>query len=67
MRMTDGSRTVEVSWDTSDNYGILAEIVEDYNLSSAEILDLFANEFGLQLFSEEHFESMLEELGFEKR
>ena len=67
MRMTDGSMTVDVTWDTEENYRILADLIEERNLSPLEVLDLFANEFGLQLFSEEHTESMLEELGFEKR
>ena len=67
MSMTDGSMTVNVTWDTEENYEILADLIEERNLSPFEVLDLFANEFGLQLFSEEHTASMLEELGFEKR
>jgi hypothetical protein len=66
MRMTDGSLLVIVGGYTSDNYEILSDIVEERNLSPFEVLDLFANEFGLQLFSEEHTASMLEELGFEE-
>lgn len=67
MSMTDGYFTVDVTWDTEKNYEILADLIEERNLSPFEVLDLFANEFGLQLFSEEHTKSMLEELCFEER
>ncbi len=67
MCMTDGSMTVNVTWDTEENYEILADLIEERNLSPFEVLDLFTTEFGLQLLSEEHTASMLEELGFEKR
>jgi hypothetical protein len=66
MRMTDGSMTVNVTWDTEENYGVLADLVEERHLSPFEVLDLFINEFGLQLLSEERTASMLEELGFEE-
>ena len=67
MCMTDGSMTVNVNWDTEENYEILADLIEERNLSPFEVLDLFTTEFGLQLLSEEHTKSMLEELGFEER
>lgn len=66
MKMTDGCSTVEISWDTEENYAVLANIVEEHSLFPLEVLNLFTTEFGLQLLSEEHTESMLEELGFER-
>lgn len=66
MTMTDGRITVEVNCDTGHNYDIFADVLDHTDLSAYEILNLFADEFGLQIFSKEHTASMLEELGFEE-
>ena len=67
MLMTDGCTTLVVDCDTADNAEMLEVMIDELNLSPAEVFQLFTNEFGLQLFSEEHTVSMLEELGFEEK
>jgi hypothetical protein len=62
--MTDGFTPVEISWDTEQNYTVMEDAIEALHLSPFEVLQLFSNEYGLQLFSEEHTASMLQELGF---
>ena len=66
MTMTDGIVSVEVNCDTEQNYLVIEDIIERLNLSAFEVLQLFSNEYGLQLFSKDHTESMLQELGFDE-
>jgi hypothetical protein len=64
--MTDGIISVEVNCDTGHNYIIIEDTIERLNLSALEVLQLFSNEYGLQLFSQDHTESMLQELGLDE-
>jgi hypothetical protein len=66
MYMTDGFTTEEISWDTEKNYIVLEDLIERLEPSPVEVLQLFANEYGLQLFSEEHTASLLQDFGFEE-
>ena len=44
--------------DTSENYDLLAELIEKDNLSGKEVLDMFTDYFGLQLCSKDFIENL---------
>ena len=53
------------SRDTDTNYSIIEEAVTDTNMTGAEVLNMFANYYGLQLFDLESTLDLLEEMGFD--
>jgi hypothetical protein len=54
---------IKVSNDQYENYSILEHAIQENNLDGTEVLQLFANYFGLQLFSYDATVSMLQEIG----
>lgn len=51
--------------DTSENYDLLAELIEKDNLSGKEVLDMFTDYFGLQLCSKDFIENLRDCEGYE--
>lgn len=51
--------------DTENNYNLLEQLIEDYDISGVEVLNAIANKFGLQLFTLESTYELAFELGFE--
>lgn len=51
--------------DTSENYDLLAELIEKDNLSGKEVLDMFTDYFGLQLCSKDFIENLGDCEGYE--
>lgn len=51
--------------DTEDNYNLLEQLIEDYDISGVEVLNAIANKFGLQLFTLDNTYELAFELGFE--
>lgn len=51
--------------DTENNYNLLEQLIEDYDISGVEVLNAIANKFGLQLFTLDNTYELAFELGFE--
>lgn len=55
-----------VTNDTSNNYDVVENVIQDFELSGFEVLLAFSNIFGLQLFTEEATHDLLKEFGAEE-
>lgn len=51
----------EATYDTSKNYEIFEQMIEEYNLSGIDILDFFTNYHGLQLLTEDCTQDFIDE------
>ena len=51
--------------DTENNYSLLEQLIEDYDITGVEVLNAIANKFGLQLFTHDNTYELAFELGFE--
>lgn len=51
----------KASWDTSENYGLMVDIINEAGLTGVDVLDMLTNYHGLQLLSEEATRDMLDE------
>lgn len=51
--------------DTENNYNLLEQLIEDYDITGVDVLYAIANKFGLQLFTLDNTYELAFELGFE--
>ena len=56
---------MSISTNTTDNYEVMAQIIDTYNLSGTEVLDLLTDWHGLQLLDFDFMENLTECEGYE--
>lgn len=49
------------SWDTSKNYDLMVDFINEAGLTGVDVLDMLTNYHGLQLLSEDATRDMLDE------
>ena len=55
----------KISNNTSANYNLLEELIEDSNISAKEMLDMFTDYYGLQLLKKDFMENLRDCEGYD--